>query len=52
VIEERHGFNKQTLRLFFTDLLKTAALSAIIGAAARSKQAKPRADRVRVQACP
>jgi STE24 endopeptidase len=31
VIEERHGFNKQTLALFFTDLLKTIVLSTLIG---------------------
>ncbi|KAI9105664.1 peptidase family M48-domain-containing protein [Phlyctochytrium arcticum] len=31
VIEERHGFNKQTLRLFFTDMLKETLLSAAIG---------------------
>ncbi|KAI8057356.1 peptidase family M48-domain-containing protein [Syncephalis plumigaleata] len=32
VIEERHGFNKQTLRLFFTDLAKSLLISAAIGA--------------------
>jgi len=31
VIEERHGFNKQTLALYFTDKLKTFALSILIG---------------------
>ncbi|KAI8822201.1 peptidase family M48-domain-containing protein [Fimicolochytrium jonesii] len=31
VIEERHGFNKQTLRLFFTDMVKGQLLSAVIG---------------------
>jgi len=30
VIEERHGFNKMTFRLWFTDLAKNAALSSII----------------------
>lgn len=30
VIEERHGFNKQTLALFFTDMLKSTAISAVI----------------------
>eukprot|EP01114_Cavostelium_apophysatum_P009201 TRINITY_DN2228_c0_g1_i1.p1 TRINITY_DN2228_c0_g1~~TRINITY_DN2228_c0_g1_i1.p1 ORF type:complete len:420 (+),score=105.08 TRINITY_DN2228_c0_g1_i1:31-1290(+) len=32
VIEERHGFNKQTLKLFFVDKVKTLALSIVIGA--------------------
>jgi len=32
VIEERHGFNKQTLKLFFMDQLKTMLLTVIIGA--------------------
>jgi STE24 endopeptidase len=32
VIEERHGFNKQTLRLFFVDMLKGWFLMIIIGA--------------------
>lgn len=32
VIEEKHGFNKQTLALFFTDLLKTTVLSVVLGA--------------------
>ncbi|OZJ02431.1 hypothetical protein BZG36_04463 [Bifiguratus adelaidae] len=31
VIEERHGFNKQTLGLFFTDLLKGHLLGGAIG---------------------
>ncbi|KAJ3024228.1 CAAX prenyl protease 1 [Thoreauomyces humboldtii] len=31
VIEERHGFNKVTLGLFFADMLKETALSAAIG---------------------
>lgn len=31
VIEEKHGFNKQTLSLFFTDMIKTTLLSIIIG---------------------
>ncbi|KAJ3190245.1 CAAX prenyl protease 1 [Gaertneriomyces sp. JEL0708] len=31
VIEERHGFNKQTLRLFFTDLVKETLVSGAIG---------------------
>lgn len=30
-IEEKHGFNKQTLSLFFADMLKSTALSALIG---------------------
>ncbi|KAI9320493.1 peptidase family M48-domain-containing protein [Dichotomocladium elegans] len=30
VIEERHGFNKQTLGLFFTDLLKSQLVFAVI----------------------
>lgn len=32
VIEQKHGFNKQTLLLYITDTLKTLALTAIIGA--------------------
>ncbi|KAJ3326072.1 CAAX prenyl protease 1 [Blyttiomyces sp. JEL0837] len=32
VIEERHGFNKQTLSLFFSDLVKEILLSLVIGA--------------------
>ncbi|EQC35304.1 hypothetical protein SDRG_07015 [Saprolegnia diclina VS20] len=31
VLEERHGFNKQTLRLFCTDKLQGLALSALLG---------------------
>jgi len=31
VIEEKYGFNKQTLRIFFTDKLKALALSIAIG---------------------
>jgi STE24 endopeptidase len=31
VVEERHGFNKQSLTLFFTDLLKGHAIGAVIG---------------------
>jgi len=31
VIEEKHGFNKQTLSLFFIDKLKAMVLSAVIG---------------------
>lgn len=31
VIEERHGFNKQTLATFVTDLLKELMLTALIG---------------------
>ena len=31
VIEERHGFNRQTLRLFASDLAKSLVLGAIIG---------------------
>ncbi len=31
VIEERFGFNKQTLKIWFSDLLKSAALMIIIG---------------------
>ncbi|KAJ3085354.1 CAAX prenyl protease 1 [Quaeritorhiza haematococci] len=31
VIEERHGFNKQTLGLFFADFLKGLLISGIIG---------------------
>ncbi|PIM99793.1 Metalloprotease [Handroanthus impetiginosus] len=31
VIEARHGFNKQTLRLFFMDMIKGIALSVVIG---------------------
>lgn len=30
VIEQRHGFNKQTLGLFFADLAKTQVLFAVI----------------------
>ncbi|KAJ3040310.1 CAAX prenyl protease 1 [Rhizophlyctis rosea] len=32
VIEQRHGFNKQTLSLYISDYLKTSALTAVIGA--------------------
>ena len=32
VIEARHGFNRMTLALFFTDLAKQALLGALIGA--------------------
>lgn len=32
VIEERHGFNKQTLSLFLADQLKGFALSCVVGA--------------------
>jgi STE24 endopeptidase len=32
VIEERHGFNKQTLFLFITDLIKEILLGIVIGA--------------------
>lgn len=32
VIEQRHGFNKQTLGLFFADKLKSMLLSSVIGA--------------------
>ncbi len=32
VIEQRHGFNKQTLGLFFSDMLKTILLGALFGA--------------------
>jgi STE24 endopeptidase len=32
VIEEKFGFNRMTLQLFFADLLKQSALGAIIGA--------------------
>ncbi|KAK1364308.1 CAAX prenyl protease [Heracleum sosnowskyi] len=31
VIEARHGFNKQTIWLFFRDMIKGIALSAVIG---------------------
>lgn len=31
VLEEKHGFNKMTLGLFFTDMLKGWALGAVIG---------------------
>jgi STE24 endopeptidase len=31
VIEERHGFNKQTLLLYFTDKLKGLALGVVLG---------------------
>ncbi|KAF5196421.1 Caax prenyl protease 1-like protein, partial [Thalictrum thalictroides] len=31
VIEERHGFNKQTVWLFFRDMIKSIALSIVIG---------------------
>jgi len=31
VIEERHGFNTKTLRIWFFDLIKGTALSAILG---------------------
>jgi len=31
VMEERFGFNKMTLRLFFTDMLKSVAIGAAIG---------------------
>ncbi|KAF9972905.1 CAAX prenyl protease 1 [Actinomortierella ambigua] len=31
VIEERHGFNKQTLSLFFSDLLKGYLIGGVIG---------------------
>ncbi|KAI9290052.1 peptidase family M48-domain-containing protein [Umbelopsis sp. AD052] len=31
VVEERHGFNKQSLSLFVTDLLKGHAIGAVIG---------------------
>lgn len=33
VVEERHGFNRMTAALFFADLAKGAALSALFGAA-------------------
>jgi STE24 endopeptidase len=32
VVEEKHGFNKTTLKLFITDQLTTLALTAVIGA--------------------
>ncbi|KAI9596431.1 peptidase family M48-domain-containing protein, partial [Syncephalis fuscata] len=32
VIEQRHGFNKQTLTLFFGDFVKSLLISAVIGA--------------------
>mmetsp|Transcript_55494 Transcript_55494/g.63400 ORF Transcript_55494/g.63400 Transcript_55494/m.63400 type:complete len:461 (-) Transcript_55494:170-1552(-) len=31
VIEERHGFNKQTLKIFFTDIAKKFLITIIIG---------------------
>jgi len=31
VIEERHGFNKQTLKLFFSDMVKGYLLGGAIG---------------------
>ncbi|KAI8928174.1 peptidase family M48-domain-containing protein [Entophlyctis helioformis] len=31
VLEERHGFNKQTLSLYFMDTIKSLALTAVIG---------------------
>jgi STE24 endopeptidase len=31
VIEEKHGFNKQTIGLFFSDKVKSTALSIVIG---------------------
>jgi len=31
VIEQKHGFNKQTLFLFFTDKIKVIGLTAVIG---------------------
>jgi STE24 endopeptidase len=31
VIEEKHGFNKQTLKLFFADIFKTLILTFVIG---------------------
>ncbi|TPX39157.1 Ste24 endopeptidase [Synchytrium endobioticum] len=31
VLEEKYGFNKQTLGLFFTDLIKSLLLGAVIG---------------------
>ncbi|KAK3826896.1 MAG: peptidase family M48-domain-containing protein [Linnemannia elongata] len=31
VIEERHGFNKQTLRLFISDIIKSHLIGGIIG---------------------
>jgi len=31
VIEEKHGFNKQTVGLFFVDMLKGTALSVVLG---------------------
>jgi STE24 endopeptidase len=30
-VEERHGFNKQSLGLFFSDLVKGHAIGAVIG---------------------
>ena len=33
MIEERHGFNKQTLSTFATDLVKQIILTALFGAA-------------------
>lgn len=32
VLEEKHGFNKTTRRLFVTDLLKSWAVGFVIGA--------------------
>lgn len=31
VVEERHGFNKMTLKLFFADLVKTLLLTFVLG---------------------
>lgn len=31
VVEEKHGFNKMTLKLFFTDLIKSEALAYVFG---------------------
>ncbi|KAI9201824.1 peptidase family M48-domain-containing protein [Polychytrium aggregatum] len=31
VVEEKHGFNKQTLSLYFSDLAKTVLLTGVIG---------------------
>src|SRR5690349_6060106 len=31
VVEEKHGFNKQTLKLFITDIIKTILISMAIG---------------------
>lgn len=30
VVEQRHGFNKQTIGLFFTDMLKQLAVGGVI----------------------